>query len=187
MSVRRYSIIPGLLALLAVLWHWSGPVPVERAKSRPDTSLNVAKPAATTASLPGETAPLIGETILRDYAIASRSPRDDLDLMAQLMDNFLLLVKSAVNRPLSANEDWAAALCGRNPAHERFLPDQHAALNAKGQLVDRWGSPLFFHALGRGQFEIRSAGPDRKLWTADDIHRNADGSFHQGAELAGTP
>jgi len=64
------------------------------------------------------------------------------------------------------------------------LPDQHAALNARGQLVDRWGTPLFFHALGNGRFEIRSAGPDRKLWTADDIHRNADGSFYNGAELA---
>jgi hypothetical protein len=74
-------------------------------------------------------------------------------------------------------------LRGRNPAQERFLPDQHSAFNTQGQLVDRWGTPLFFHALGSGQFEIRSAGPDRKFWTDDDIHRNADGSFHQGPEL----
>jgi hypothetical protein len=84
---------------------------------------------------------------------------------------------------LSANEDWAAAIRGQNPAHERFLPDHHIALSPDGKLVDRWGTPLFFHALGGGRFEIRSAGPDEKLWTPDDIHRNADGSFRRGAEL----
>jgi hypothetical protein len=99
------------------------------------------------------------------------------------MDSFMLLVKTAKDRPLSANEDWAAAFRGRNPAQERFLPDQHVALNTNGQLVDRWSTPLFFHALGGGRFELRSAGPDKKLWTADDIHRNADGTFRHGEKL----
>jgi len=99
------------------------------------------------------------------------------------MDNFTLLVKSAADRPLSANEDWAAVFRGLNPAHERFLPDQSIALNAQGQLIDRWGTPLFFHALGEKRFELRSAGPDKKLWTADDLHRNANGSFRRGADL----
>ena len=70
-----------------------------------------------------------------------------------------------------------------NAAHERFLPATHPALDARGRLVDRWGVPLFFHALGGGRYELRSAGPDRILWTADDIHRNADGSFRHGSEL----
>lgn len=99
------------------------------------------------------------------------------------MDNFTLIVKSAADRPLSANEDWASAFRGMNPAHERFLPDQHVALNAQGQLIDRWGMPIFFHAFGGKRFEIRSAGPDKKLWTEDDIHRNADGSFRRGGDL----
>jgi len=103
--------------------------------------------------------------------------------MSRLMENSLLLLKSAANRPLSANEDWAALFRGQNAAHERFLPEEHAALNHEGQLVDRWGTPLFFHALGGGRYELRSAGPDKKLWTKDDIHRNADGSFRRGAEL----
>jgi hypothetical protein len=103
--------------------------------------------------------------------------------MSHLMDNSLLLLKSAANRPLSANEDWADLLRGKNSAHERFLPDQHIALNSKGQLIDRWGTPLFFHALGGGRFEIRSAGPDRKLWTDDDNHRNSNGAFRHGTNL----
>ena len=70
-----------------------------------------------------------------------------------------------------------------NPAHERFLPDDNIALDSQGRLVDRWGTPLFFHALGNRRFDLRSAGPDKKLWTDDDVHRNADGSFRHGAEL----
>ena len=50
-------------------------------------------------------------------------------------------------------------------------------------MVDRWGSPLFFHAVGDQRFEIRSAGPDQEMWSGDDIHLNADGSFRRGQEL----
>ena len=127
--------------------------------------------------------PLLGETILRDYAITNLPPQNDLTLMSHLMDNSRLLLKSAADRPLSANEDWADFLRGKNSARERFLPDNHIALNTKGQLVDRWGTPLFFHALGGGRFDIRSAGPDRKLWTDDDIHRNSNGAFRHGTNL----
>jgi len=140
-------------------------------------------PAPNHSAPPAKTEPLIGETILRDYASPTTSPENDLTLLARLMDNFTLLVKSAAARPLSANEDWAAAFRGLNPAHERFLPDQHVALDSQGRLVDRWGTPVFFHALGNHQFELRSAGPDKKLWTDDDLHRNADGSFRHGATL----
>lgn len=127
--------------------------------------------------------PLLGETILRDYGRTNLPPENDLTLMYRLMENSLLLLKSAGNQPLSANEDWAALLRGRNAAHERFLPEKHPALDTQGRLVDRWGAPLFFHALGGGRYELRSAGPDKKLWTEDDIHRNSDGSFRRGAEL----
>ena len=125
----------------------------------------------------------LGSKLLLGYGDNSFPPEHDLTLMSHLMENSLLLAKSAANRPLSANEDWADFLRGKNAAHERFLPDEHPALNAKGQLIDRWGTPLFFHALGGGRYEIRSAGPDRKLWTADDMHRNSDGTFRHGGEL----
>jgi hypothetical protein len=137
-------------------------------------------PPATVAPKPDA---LLGETILRDYASPRSTPENDLTSLAHLMNNFGLLVKSSADRPMSANEDWAAAFRGFNPAHERFLPDTHVALDTQGRLVDRWGTPLFFHALGNHRFDLRSAGPDRKLWTEDDIHRNADGSFRHGAAL----
>ena len=60
---------------------------------------------------------------------------------------------------------------------------ENAAYIEQGQAVLRGQTPLFFHALGGRRFELRSAGPDRELWTSDDLHRNADGSFRRGAAL----
>jgi hypothetical protein len=127
---------------------------------------------------PGGSEPrALGVTILRGYADTNLPPENDLTLMSRLMENSLLLLKSAANRPLSANEDWADLFRGKNGAREEFLPAQHVALNDKGQLIDRWQTPLFFHALGGGRYEIRSAGPDKTMWTADDLQRNSNGTF----------
>lgn len=180
-------IVVAVLALGGLLW-WNchhqpsppvQPMPIERVA----TGLveTVSSPAAAPVD-PGQPA-LLGDKLLRGYGEPGSKPENDLTLMARLMDNFQLLGKAAANRPLSANEDWADALRGRNPTHERFLSDSHRAFNTNHQLVDRWGTPLFVHALGGGRFELRSAGPDRQFWTADDLHRNADGSFRRGTNL----
>ena len=148
------------------------------------TETNAAAIVTTTAAATITDKPvLLGEAILSGYADANQPPQNDLLLMSRLMDNSLLLLKGAANQPLSANEDWGALFRGQNAAHERFLADAHVAFNARGQLIDRWGTPLFFHALGGNRYEVRSAGPDGKLWTDDDLHRNPDGSFRRGAEL----
>ena len=164
----------------AVLW-----LPKRSPKNSELIEMDSAPAMAPTHTSPGNSnsAALLGEEILRDYGTERTTPEQDLTLVARLMENSLILLKSAANRPLSANEDWADLLRGRNAASERFLPDTHPALNQQGQLVDRWHSPLFFHAVGGGRYELRSAGPDRKLWTADDLHRNPDGSFRRGAAL----
>ncbi|MCX8499796.1 MAG: hypothetical protein ORN25_10545, partial [Caulobacteraceae bacterium] len=47
---------------------------------------------------------------------------------------------------MAGAEEIAAALRGKNRGQLRALPDDSRAFNAHGQLVDRWGSPLFFHA-----------------------------------------
>jgi len=141
------------------------------------TNVTVTSVSQSVSTASDRITPLLGETILRDYANTNFPPENDLTLMSRLMDNSLLLLKSAANRPLSANEDWADLFRGKNAAREEFIPAGHIALNAQGQLIDRWKSPLFFHALGGGRYEIRSAGPDKKLWTDDDLQRGYDGRF----------
>ena len=69
-------------------------------------------------------------------------------------------------------EDNAAfmnALTGNNPGHLAFISRDHPAMDAQGQLLDRWGEPFFFHLLGHDALQIRSAGPDRELYTPDDL------------------
>lgn len=185
--------LPVLLVLIFLAtqmrWKWSKPsapkpAPPEQVATNVVTA-EISAPGRISAATAGE---LLGTTILRGYADTNRPPESDLTLLARLMENSLLLLKSAANRPLSANEDWADLFRGKNGAHEEFLPAQHVALNAQGQLIDRWQSPLFFHALGGGRYEIRSAGPDKAMWTQDDLQRNANGTFlhgtNSGSQLA---
>lgn len=185
--MRRFKILLFLFLLLFLgLWfisnrrHETTPEARTALPSQPSASI-VLSPSTN----PSPTQPdsPLGSKLLLGYADSSFPPEHDLTLMSHLMDNSLLLAKSAANRPLSANEDWAGFFRGKNAAHERFLPDEHPALNPRGQLIDRWGTPLFFHALGGGRYELRSAGADRKLWTSDDIHRNSDGTFRHGGDL----
>lgn len=128
--------------------------------------------------------PLIGQQIMPHYAEPETAAEEDLTGLAHTMENFALLVKGDDPIPLGANEEIAAALRGRNKARFRALPDDSRAFNAAGQLVDRWGTPLFFHANSRDRIYIRSAGPDRRMWTADDLHRSADGQFLRGEALS---
>ena len=67
------------------------------------------------------------------------------------------------------NATFVNALTGSNPGHLAFISRDHPAIDAQGRLLDRWGEPFFFHLLGREELEIRSAGPDRQLYTADDL------------------
>ena len=72
--------------------------------------------------------------------------------------------------PVGTNEEITRALNGENPKQAKFLRSEAGMrLNEKGELIDPWGTPFFFHQLSGTQMEIRSAGPDRKMWTADDL------------------
>jgi len=140
-------------------------------------------PAKPTPATDTTAAPLFGERILAQYADPARPPEDDLHGIARTLENFVLLVKGDNPLPLGANEEITAALRGKNRGKLRALPDAHPAINAAGQIVDRWDTPLFFHAQSRDRIDIRSAGPDRKMWNADDIHRKPDGRFLRGEAL----
>lgn len=71
--------------------------------------------------------------------------------------------------PFGTNAEIMKAVMGDNPKQARLGPPEGQQLNEKGELVDRWGTPYFFHQMSRTDMEIRSAGPDRVLWTEDDI------------------
>jgi hypothetical protein len=69
--------------------------------------------------------------------------------------------------PVGNNAEITRALSGKNSRQTRYLsPD--ARTNDKGELIDRWDQPIFFHQISATQMEVRSAGPDHRLWTTDD-------------------
>ena len=73
--------------------------------------------------------------------------------------------------PVGSNPEITRALAGKNPSGARFLEAATVSLNDAGELLDLFGTPYFFHPVSGAIMEIRSAGPDRKLFTADDIVR----------------
>jgi hypothetical protein len=71
--------------------------------------------------------------------------------------------------PVGSNAEIMRVIMGDNPKRAKLGPPEGLSLNGDGELMDRWGTPYFFHQLSADLMEIRSAGPDRKMWTGDDV------------------
>ncbi|MBS0659828.1 MAG: hypothetical protein JSR82_16435 [Verrucomicrobia bacterium] len=69
----------------------------------------------------------------------------------------------------SENRDFVNALAGNNPRGLPILDRDSPRVSPRGELLDPWGTPYFFHLIDRNYLEIRSAGPDRQMYTADDV------------------
>jgi hypothetical protein len=92
----------------------------------------------------------------------------------QIVDRFIDIYFRATGTALTGeNADIIAALTGTQAPGQkaRVFPPVHPSIR-QGQLVDRWGTPYWFHANGGRRLEIRSAGPDKALFTADDVVRH---------------
>jgi hypothetical protein len=93
--------------------------------------------------------------------------RDDLAVLQEVLLAFRSNFPRSGN-PTGSNADITAALTGHNKLDLALIPPDHPAINRDGELCDRWGTPFFFHAESGTRMTTRSAGPDRKMWTADD-------------------
>ena len=71
--------------------------------------------------------------------------------------------------PVGGNREITTSLTGRNRLGLVLLPPDFPAINVAGEWCDRWGTPWFFHQISGREMEVRSAGPDRQLYTADDV------------------
>lgn len=70
--------------------------------------------------------------------------------------------------PIGSNAEITKALLGNNLKQVKFEIPPGSQINGEGELCDRWGTPYFFHQVSGEKMEVRSAGPDRTMWTADD-------------------
>jgi hypothetical protein len=92
----------------------------------------------------------------------------DLELLHEALVTWQTNFPAAGN-PVGDNAEIVRALTGDNPLGLVLLPAGHPAIGPDGTLRDRWGTPLFFHQLSGHAMELRSAGPDRRFYTDDDI------------------
>jgi len=125
----------------------------------------------------------LGDLLLKNYAGELSDPIEDVQKIGRVLENFFLLVKSIDSFYASTNRDFARLLKGENPHELVYVSADHSIYNEEGYLIDRWNTPLFFHPLSQGKVEIRSAGPDRELFTKDDIHRTPSGMILSQADV----
>jgi len=175
---RKSSLICILLLILGLICSWL----FKRSSTDPEAeSITLPKPPPPT---PEDTqspaGKLIGEKLLHQYATEQTTIRDDLQAISRVSLSYVTLVKNHADHPIGCNLDLADTFRGINPHKQRFLPDKHQVFNANGELIDRWNTPLYIHPLSAGRWEIRSAGPDKTLWTADDLELRPDGTFVEG-------
>lgn len=97
---------------------------------------------------------------------AVRTPATELARVARTVRDYRAAFGS---NPVGLNKEIVRTLLGDNPRAAKFLDPATAKLNAQGELLDDWGHPYFFHALSGTVMEVRSAGPDGRVFTPDDL------------------
>jgi len=93
---------------------------------------------------------------------------DDLEAL-ELLVSIYRRSNGGANPPGGENDEIIRQLTGRNNTGFAVLPANHPAISPAGRLLDRWGTPYYFHPVSREVLGLRSAGPDGKLFTPDDI------------------
>ena len=92
--------------------------------------------------------------------------RDELDNVQFAVRDF----RTALGEnPIGNNSEITRALLGDNLKQVKIPIPAGSSVNGEGELCDHWGTPYFFHQLSAKAMEVRSAGPDRTLWSDDDV------------------
>ncbi len=179
---RRIVVAAGLvlLAFLAAWWWRDRPsAPSDRTDERsgeiaanPPAPLSSPVPPAVTTpaardggsvvALPGR------DEMITELNTPSGSVAGDLGIVAEIVNAYQTVYQTVP--PGGLNDEITACLTGANPKRIAFLPADHPSISASGELLDRWGTPFFFHPVSGEILDLRSAGPDGELWTADDVH-----------------
>ncbi|MFD0892838.1 hypothetical protein KBB96_15560 [Luteolibacter ambystomatis] len=165
--MSKAKVIGGfVLAALAgiVIWKWRDPMSGVAPLAGEPPSLNTAPPVPARVELPVTLLPIAAD--MARLNSPETLPQDDLSSLSLVLATY---GKNSGGNPTGENEEITAALLGNNPKRLAYLPANVPFVNASGQLIDRWGTPYFFHSMTAGRTDIRSAGPDRQMWTEDDI------------------
>lgn len=175
MPARRIILSLAIVAALglAVFFLRSGrhPGPAQTSNSPPAAKPVAAALAGSTGGIASRTAVSAAGDAPSPIADALNQPGGTVVRDLQIVHELLEAWQSNFPRegnPVGENAEITAALAGNNRLGFPFIRRGHPAINAQGELCDRWGTPLRFHQVSGTQMEIRSAGPDRRFATPDD-------------------
>ena len=198
LSPRLHLLFPALLGVGLVVWMWASRPGTVRARGPAETDSSPAAarrgsygsrglrsstaaagsaaqptPSPEPATSPG---PLTAVSPSRISLNAAEEPVEGPEISpgitpGVLLENMRSVLHNYHNRyggnPVGDNQEITRAL---NPGQTVFISsDDGLQLNGNGELIDNWGTPLFFHQISSTEMEIHSAGPDRQMWTADDL------------------
>lgn len=123
------------------------------------------------APAPGASAnPLtMGSPLAAELNVPNGDAERDVQALHGMIRQYLRILHGKQGPPIGDDMDLAHALTGHNPMKAVLIPPGNQALSPDGHLRDRWGTPYFIHPIGYGAYEVRSAGPDRKMFTSDDV------------------
>jgi hypothetical protein len=161
-----------VLALAAAWWWWPREKLPSESESVPPQA-KVTGPQSTPESLAEVLSVPAGRAPEPDPPTES-SPAERqlvLDAIDNLEFAFRDFAAALGGNPVGNNAEITAALLGDNLRQVKIPLPAGSTMNALGELCDPWGTPWFFHQISGSKMEIRSAGPDRVLYSEDDVVR----------------
>ncbi len=166
---KNFALLLSAALLVALVWFlWP------RHDDAPVTAAKFQGPASAQSKIEDQKSkiPPTEPAEISHLADALNSPtgdiRADLKIVADVLENFRTNFPHDGN-PVGNNTEITAVLTGQNKLRYAAIPPNHPAINKSGELCDRWGTPFFFHAESGAKMGLRSAGPDKKMWTTDDV------------------
>ncbi len=181
----RLFLAAALLVCTWLLWHFTSPRPrtasepqapaktasQQPANATPDVNLVASKPTPSApAAIPSEDAPASAPPAkLPEMATLPANREQTVDLLDRLQLTLRDFRAANGGNPVGTNAEITKSLLGDNIRQTKHEIPEGTRLNANGELCDPWGTPYFFHQQSATKMEIRSAGPDHKMWTDDDV------------------
>ena len=170
--MKRHAPTAILIALILALLTWyfwpstpTAPDSIARQSKTKIPDSNIVPPSAQppTATVDSERSHL-ADTLNSPSATITSDLRVLNEVLGAFRTNF-----PRDGNPVGTNAEITAVLTGQNKLRLAVIPPDHPAISrTTGELLDRWGTPFFFHAESGTRMSITSAGPDKKLHTPDD-------------------
>jgi hypothetical protein len=149
------------LLLLVLILGWAG------------RSMQVARRPAPTSPAQSQTPAVSMDQLQEPADVAvlldpAGSAAGDVEIIAGWLDVLLTAVPVASRPPLADNADITRLLLSPSTTGRPWLPGSVNLVDAQGRFLDRHGTPYHFHQESSTRLTVRSAGPDKRLFTPDD-------------------